>query len=56
MREPALKYLGGGCRFLFRRDLNIDKVDASFVSVSRLFHARIVAGKNESRKRLVMAL
>ena len=33
--------------FLFRDDLNIVKVDASLVSAGRLFHARVVAGKNE---------
>ena len=42
--------------FLFRVDLNIVKVDASLVSAGNLFHARVVAGKDESRKRLVLAL
>ena len=41
---------------LFRNDLKIVKVDASLVSAGRLFQARIVAGKNESRNRLVLAL
>ena len=32
---------------LFTDDLNNAKVDASLVSASKLFHARIVAGKNK---------
>ena len=42
--------------FLFSKDLNIFKDDASFISIGRLFQARIVEGKTESRKRLVLAL
>ena len=42
--------------FLFSEDLKIVKGDASFILVGRLFQARIVERKNESRKRLVLAL
>ena len=56
MREPVLKYFGGDCMFLFSKDLKTVKDYASFISVGRLFQARVVEGKNESRKRLVLAL
>ena len=42
--------------FLFSKDFKIVKDEAPFISVDRLFQARIVEEKNESRKRLVLAL
>ena len=56
MRVPALKYLGGIFMFLFRACLKAATDDASLTSFGRLFHARIVEGKKESRNRFVLAL
>ena len=56
MRWPSLKYFGGLCMFLLSKDLKIDKDVAFFISVGRLFQARIVDGKYESRKRFVFVL
>ena len=44
---PALKYIGGLLMSLFRRCLKDAMDGACFVSSGRLFHARIVEGKNE---------
>ena len=38
-----------------KEDLKATTDDASFVSFGRLFHARMVEGKKDSRKRLELA-
>ena len=42
--------------YLSRAHLKYATEDAGFISFGKLFYARIVDGKNESRKRLVLAL
>ena len=56
MRVPALKYLGGIFMFLFKACLNAAADEVSLTSFGRLFHARIVEGKKDSRNRFVLAL
>ena len=53
--DPALKYLGGTCLFLLRRDLKVLTVFAFLISSERLFQARMVDGKKELKKILVRA-
>ena len=57
MRVPALKYIGGiFCMFLFKACLKAATDGASLNSFGRLFHARIVEGKKESKNRFMLAL
>ena len=56
MRVPALKYLGGIFMFLFKACLKAAADEVSLTSFGRLFHARIVEGKKDSRNRFVLAL
>ena len=52
----ALKYFGGSVIFRLRECLKDATKGASFISFGRLFHAHIVEGKNEYKKRLVLAM
>ena len=52
MRGPALKCLGGNVMFRLRECVKDATEGASFISFGRLFQARIVEEKNESKRRL----
>ena len=56
MRVPAFKYLGGISMFLLKACLKAATDGASLTPLGRLFYARIVEGKKESRNRFVLAL
>ena len=53
--EPALKYLGGALRSLFSLYLKEETVLASLTLSGRSFHALIVEGRKELKKRFVFA-
>ena len=52
---PALKYIGGLLRSLFKRCLKDAMDGACFVSSGRLFQARIVEGEKELKYKFVLA-
>ena len=53
--DPTLKYFGGTCLVLLRRDLKVLTVFAFLISSERSFQARIADGKKELKKILVRA-